>query len=567
MKTKRLLSVIILSCLLPLVASAYDVKINGIYYNLNQSSEGATASVTYLDRNTDSNKNAYTDIYDIPASITYDGVEYKVTSIGEYAFNGCKNLISVTIPNSVTSIGKYAFHYCISLTSVKIPNSATSIEEYTFYDCRSLTSVTIPNSVTSIKGQAFGHCNSLTSITIPNSVTSIGQFAFCYSGLTSITIPNSVTSLVMYAFAECYDLTSVTIGDGVTNISSATFSSCSSLTSVTIGNSVTSIGGLAFYGCSSLASITIPNNVTSIEDRAFANCSSLTSVTIPNSVTKIGPKVFDGCSSLTYIISMIDNPFEINENVFSDYSTPTLYVPKGTVEKYQATSAWNKFQNIEEFRLKGDVNDDGAIDVADIAAVIDVMAKGTNESVADVNDDKAVDVADIGTIIDIMAGKVVAEPDIPYEYAYTACPNDNHPHMIDLGLPSGTIWACCNVGASTPEGYGNYYTFEDAKAYNPPTLDQVNEFLNNTTSEWTVLNGVSGRVFTGRNRGTVFLPAAGYSRGGSDIYSVGTNGYFWSSTLDEEHSECAKDIVVNQNEAKIAFTGTTYMRLSVRPVR
>ena len=499
MKTKRLLSVIILSCLLPLVASAYDVKINGIYYNLNQSPEGTTASVTYYSSNLSNNRIAYSGIIDIPASVSYNGVEYVVTSIGEYALYNCSGLISVTIPESVTSI-----------------------EEAAFRDCTGLTSVTIGNSVTSIEEDAFRGCSSLTSITIPNSVQSIGEDAFL---------------------------------------------ECTGLTSVTIGNSVTSIGQLAFYDCSSLTSVTIPNSVTDIGHYAFSGCSSLTSVTIGSSVTDIGLSVFSGCGYLEYVISMIADPFEINENVFSDYYTPTLYVPKGSKGKYEATSAWNWFQNIEEFRLKGDVNDDGAIDVADIAAVIDVMAKDTNESVADVNDDKAVDVADIGTIIDIMAGKVVAEPDIPYKIVYVACPDDNHPHMIDLGLPSGTKWACCNVGASTPEGYGNYYTFEDAKAYNPPTLDQVNEFLNNTTSEWTVLNGVSGRIFTGRNRGTVFLPAAGYSRGGPDIYSVGTNGYFWSSTLDEEHPGSAKDIVVNSNEAKIAFTGTTYMRLSVRPVR
>ena len=505
-----------------MVASAYDVKLNGIYYNLNQSPEGATASVTYYSSNLSNNRIAYSGIIDIPASVSYNGVEYVVTSIGEYAFYNCSGLISVTIPESVTSIEEAAFRDCTGLTSVTIGNSVTSIEEDAFRGCSSLTSITIPNSVQSIGEDAFLECTGLTSVTIGNSVTSIGQMAF---------------------------------------------HSCSSLTSVTIPESVTSIGHNAFSGCSSLTSITIPNSVTDIGHYAFSGCSSLTSVTIGSSVTDIGLGVFSGCGYLEYVISMIADPFEINRNVFSDYYTPTLYVPKGSKGKYEATSAWNWFQNIEEFRLKGDVNDDGAIDVADIAAVIDVMAKGTNESVADVNDDKAVDVADISTIIDIMAGKVVAEPDIPYEYVYTACPDDNHPHMIDLGLPSGTKWACCNVGASTPEGYGNYYTFEDAKAYNPPTLDQVNEFLNNTTSEWTVLNGVSGRIFTGRNRGTVFLPAAGYSSGGPDIYSVGTNGYFWSSTLDEEHLGSAKDIVVNQNEAKIAFTGTTYMKLSVRPVR
>ena len=106
---------------------------------------------------------------------------------------------------------------------------------------------------------------------------------------------------------------------------------------------------------------------------------------------------------------MIVDPFEIVQEVFynnGSFTSATLYVPKGTKAKYEATPAWNKFLKIEEIEvpgLKGDVNDDGAVDVADIGAVIDVMAKGTYESEADVNGDNAVDVADIGTIIDEMA--------------------------------------------------------------------------------------------------------------------------------------------------------------------
>ena len=118
---------LILSVVFSTSASAYDVKIDGIYYNLN--SEGKTAEVTvnWNDR--------YSGEVVIPSSITVEGKEYTVTSIGYQAFYECYSLTSVTIPNSVTSIGEWAFSDCSGLTSVTIPNSVTSIGKSVFEYC------------------------------------------------------------------------------------------------------------------------------------------------------------------------------------------------------------------------------------------------------------------------------------------------------------------------------------------------------------------------------------------------------------------------------------------------
>ena len=181
-------------------------------------------------------------------------------------------------------------------------------------------------------------------------VTSIGKSAFEYcSGLTSVTIPNSVTSIGNYAFAGCSDLTSVTIPNSVTSIGDYAFYHCYGLTSVTIPNSVTSIGESAFAGCSDLTSVTIGNGVTSIGESAFAGCFGLTSVTIPNSVTSIGRRAFYGWD-LPEVISKIENPFEIYTSTFTNntFFNATLYVPKGTIEKYKAREGWKKFIFIEE---------------------------------------------------------------------------------------------------------------------------------------------------------------------------------------------------------------------------
>ena len=353
---------------------AYDACIDGIYYNFS----GNEAKVTYRNKN----YNSYSGPVVIPESVSYNGITYSVTSIGECAFNQCSGLTSITIPESVTSIGDAAFIQCNSLTSITIPNSVTSIGSSAFSYSSNLTSVTIGNSVTSIGESAFNQCYGLTSVVIGNSVTSISEKAFyCCSSLTSITIPNSVTSIGEKAFWGCGSLTSVTIGSDVTSIGNYAFERCSSLTSITIPNSVTSIGERAFYLCTSLTSIivesgntkydsrnncnailktstntlivgcmntTIPESVTSIGSNAFYGSSGLTSITIPNSVTNIGSSAFSSCTSLTDVYCYAENVPETDNSAFeySSYSSAILHVPAGSLEAYKTTAPWRRFGQI-----------------------------------------------------------------------------------------------------------------------------------------------------------------------------------------------------------------------------
>ena len=348
MKTNFLKSLLAIACLLCSIGVyAHDFEVDGIYYNKLSSTE---VEVTYRGSSYDSYTNEYTRSVVIPESVTYSGVTYSVTSIGDHAFYNCDGLTSVTIPNSVTSIGTSAFSGCWGLTEITIPNSVTSIADRAFYGCTGLTEITIPNSVTeigneafyntpfynnqpdgviylgsvlynykgtmpmntsifvkegtiSITGSAFHNCTGLTEITIPNSVTEIGSYAFaCCTRLTEITIPNSVTSIGYYAFYFCTGLTEITIPNSVTSISDYTFVDCKGLTTVTIPNSVTSIGYGAFRACTGLTEVTIPNSVTEIGLSAFEGCTSLTEVTIPNSVTEIGHSAFSGCTGLKSLI-------------------------------------------------------------------------------------------------------------------------------------------------------------------------------------------------------------------------------------------------------------------------
>ena len=351
---------------------AYDIAVENadgvtIYYNY--INDGKELEVTYRWNSYSSYDKSYSGSVIIPEEVTYMNRTRKVTSIGKEAFEGCNGLTSVTFPNSVTNIGDQSFNQCFGLTSVTIPNSVTSIGGGAFQNCNGLTSVNITDieSWCKITFSSYG-CNPLeyahhlymdgneiTDLVIPNSVTSIGEYTFCGCyGLTSVTIGNSVTSIGNYAFYGCHGLTSVTIGNSVTSIGNDAFWYCSGLTSVTIPNSVTSIGNRAFEGCSGLTSVTIGNSVTSIGSSAFSRCSGLTSVTIGNSVTSIGGDAFN-FDNLTTVVSLIENPFKIegkgsNYSVFSlnTIYNATLYVPKGTIDKYKSTEGWKEFVWIEE---------------------------------------------------------------------------------------------------------------------------------------------------------------------------------------------------------------------------
>ena len=342
--------------LLPMVASADAVEIGGIWYKLDLTIKQAEV--------TEKPSGKYSGAIVIPEKVTYDGTEYRVTSIDGYAFCACSGLTSITIGNNVTSIGFQAFYHCSALTSVTIGNSVTSIGGSAFSGCSGLTSITIPNSMTSIGNSAFSNCGGLTSITIGNSVTSIGDGAFdgCYS-LTSVHISdigawckisfNATSSNPLSRAHHLYmngsEIINLVIPDGVTSIGERAFYECYSLTSVTIPGSVTSIGDFAFHDCTGLTSVTIGNSVTSIGEHAFSYCSGLTSITIPGNVTSIGNLAF-GNIDFAEIVSLIETPFEINSNTFSrnTHDNATLYVPKGTLEKYKSTAGWKDFSFIEE---------------------------------------------------------------------------------------------------------------------------------------------------------------------------------------------------------------------------
>lgn len=195
---------------------------------------------------------------------------------------------------------------------------------------------------------------------------------------------------------------------------------------------------------------------------------------------------------------------------------------------------------------------------------------------------------------------------------YLKCPDNHHPHAIDLGLPSGTKWCCCNVGATTPEAYGGYYAWGetseksdydwDTYAYydwdtyvygsievncqnigsdiagtqydvayvrmgstwRMPNKEQIDELIDNCTRTWTQQNGVNGILVTGKNGGQIFLPAAGYflcdTRDGR-----GSVGDYWSSSLRPDYDNHAYSLDFDSHRWSWNYDGRC-VGLSVRAV-
>ena len=171
---------------------------------------------------------------------------------------------------------------------------------------------------------------------------------------------------------------------------------------------------------------------------------------------------------------------------------------------------------------------------------------------------------------------------------------------VDLGL--SVKWATMNVGASSPEGYGDYYAWgekspkssydeDNSKTYGKssynhdiggdsstdaaranwggswrlPTAEEFRELIDNCNWTWTTLNGKAGyKVVSKKNGNSIFFPAAGY-RSGTSLYYAGESGYYWSSTPIEDYSYIACILYFNSRYHNVGYSGRDYGR-TVRPV-
>ena len=144
-------------------------------------------------------------------TVTYDGIEYTITSIADNAFANATNMTSFSMGGeSLLTVGAKAFKDCHAATSIKLPSSVTSLGSESIITCGNLTEFVIPANCVTIGNSAFRWCDKITSIVIPDKVTTVGSWSFYnLNGLTTVTIGSGVTSIGQEPFTGCNGLRTV----------------------------------------------------------------------------------------------------------------------------------------------------------------------------------------------------------------------------------------------------------------------------------------------------------------------------------------------------------------------
>lgn len=368
--------------------------IDGLYYDLDTSNR--TATVTYETTGSNNYASLPADVV-IPESVTYEGITYSVTKIGDEAFSDCKVMESISIPASVVQVGDIVdeasslpFYNCFALKRIRLEDSSAAIyfgysiyrasmnhphleyiyigrninylgmpspydSYYSPFSAKSyIKEVIVSKNVTEIPEKLF-YDSSLTSISLPN-VEKIGSFAFYNTKLENVTFGQSLKKIDSFAFGHCRNLLDLALPKSLKKIRMGAFTECSKLSVLEIECSLDTIPKYAFSDCINLTSIKLPSSVKVIGDKAFENDSSIVTIflndglkkigayvfannsyvkrlSIPGSVLAIGQNAFYGCTRLSYI------GFEDNAQSLIIDNTNTIS------SKVDALTKDNKYRN------------------------------------------------------------------------------------------------------------------------------------------------------------------------------------------------------------------------------
>ena len=255
-------------------------------------------------------KNAFGECHFNSLTVAEENLSYKnvgncvLTKDGQTLLFANDNIV----PKGVTYIDEYAF-YGNGLEFIYIPQGVTSIGQQAFCGCKNLKTVILPSTLISIGANAFNRCPSLKNLNIPASVSYLGIGAFSQCDFDNLTVSvnspyfKSVNNLILSKDGTTLIVSDAncTVPSGITGIGEGAFAGNQNVERIVLPEGISSIGIYAFDFCDNLKTVVLPSTLQVIDDYAFFDCRSLEEVTIPANLQSIGYEAFDYCESLSVI--------------------------------------------------------------------------------------------------------------------------------------------------------------------------------------------------------------------------------------------------------------------------
>lgn len=286
----------------------------------------------------------------------------KVEKIGSFAFENCVNIKSVSInSDKLKAIDNNAFNCCKSLKTVKLPDSLSSIGSCAFIGCEKLESINLPEKLTTIPSCLFMNCHALKEIEIPDRVMTIYVNAFykCHN-LRKVVFPKELHAIESMAFLECYKLKNIELPEGLVHISDKAFADCWNLKSVSFPTTLEIINFGAFDRCFKLKEVDLYN--TQVDKCAFQECLSLSDFTLREG--SVETTTFTKCKNIKNIrigkkVKFLEIPFSSSKRLKKIYKEGNLFVISNNIKNVDAidieklndayisalTTVWDKRKN------------------------------------------------------------------------------------------------------------------------------------------------------------------------------------------------------------------------------